>query len=177
MKKFLNEFIPFVVLLVMVSCSSLKKVIPIKGPSLKKPVFTVLWSKNYDPDYKTVVKDTVAEISKLASKTYKQRKVTLKTKIPITHSHSGKMPVVTSGGSSTGIPLKNHFIPVTTTATVNGGGSTVAMSTRAVEVLKADGSSSDIDLQTSGAISDILTNLHIPFTKADGSDVTTLVVA
>ncbi len=53
MKKFLNEFIPFVVLLVMVSCSSIKKVIPIKGPSLKKPVFTVLWSKNYDPDYKT----------------------------------------------------------------------------------------------------------------------------
>ena len=45
------------------------------------------------------------------------------------------------------------------------------------EFLKADGSSSDIDLQTSGAISDILSNLHIPFTKADGSDVTTLVVA
>ena len=46
-----------------------------------------------------------------------------------------------------------------------------------IPFLKADGSSSDIDLQTSGKISEILTNLHIPFTKADGSDVTTLVVA
>jgi hypothetical protein len=49
--------------------------------------------------------------------------------------------------------------------------------TAQIPFLKADGSSSDIDLQTSGAISDILSNLHIPFTKADGSDVTTLVVA
>lgn len=69
-----------------------------------------------------------------------QRKVTLKAKIPMTHSHSGKMPVVNSGGGTTGVPLKNHFIPVTTTATVNGGGSSVAMSTRAIEVLNADGS-------------------------------------
>ena len=49
--------------------------------------------------------------------------------------------------------------------------------TAQIPFLKADGSSSDIDLQTSGSISDILSNLHIPFTKADGSDVTTLVVA
>jgi len=66
--------------------------------------------------------------------------VTLKAKIPITHSHSGKMPLVLSGGSGSGVPLKNHFIPVTTSATVNGGGSTVAMSTRAIEVLESDGS-------------------------------------
>ena len=45
-----------------------------------------------------------------------------------------------------------------------------------IPFLKADGSSSDIDLQTSGKISEVLSNLHIPFTKADGSDVTTLVV-
>jgi len=45
-----------------------------------------------------------------------------------------------------------------------------------IPFLKADGSSSDIDLQTSGKISEVLTNLHIPFTKADGTDVTTLVV-
>lgn len=69
-----------------------------------------------------------------------QRSVTLKANIPITHSHSGKMPLVLSGGSASGVPLKNHFIPVTTTAAVNGGGSTVAMSTRAVEVLQTDGS-------------------------------------
>jgi|TARA_B100001094_G_scaffold18825_1_gene16155 hypothetical protein len=69
-----------------------------------------------------------------------QRSITLKANIPITHSHSGKMPLVLSGGSTSGVPLKNHFIPVTTTASVNGGGSTVAMSTRAVEVLQTDGS-------------------------------------
>jgi len=46
-----------------------------------------------------------------------------------------------------------------------------------IPFLKADGSSSDIDLQTSGKISEVLSNLHIPFTKADGSGVTTLVVA
>ena len=46
-----------------------------------------------------------------------------------------------------------------------------------IPFLKADGSSSDIDLQTSGKISEVLSNLHIPFTKADGTDVTTLAVA
>jgi len=46
-----------------------------------------------------------------------------------------------------------------------------------IPFLKADGSSSDIDLQTSGKISEVLSNLHIPFTIADGTDVTTLVVA
>ncbi len=82
-----------------------------------------------------VTRDGNVEITTDAS----QRKVTLKAKIPITHSHSGKMPVVASTGSTTGIPLKNHFVPVTTSATVNGGGSTVGMSTRAVEVLQSDG--------------------------------------
>ena len=51
------------------------------------------------------------------------------------------------------------------------------VSSSAIPFLKADGSSSNIDLQTSGTIGDVISNLHIPFTKADGSDVTTLVVA
>ena len=45
-----------------------------------------------------------------------------------------------------------------------------------IPFLKADGSSSDIDLQTSGSIGDVITNLHIPFINASGSAVTTLVV-
>ena len=49
-------------------------------------------------------------------------------------------------------------------------------STAAIPFLKADGSSSNIDLQTSGTIGEVLTNLYIPFTKADGSAVETLVV-
>ena len=66
------------------------------------------------------------------------------------------------------------------TITGNSGSDTVTIGTAAnaqLPFLKADGNSSDIDFQTSGAIGDILNNLHIPFTKADGSDVTTLVVA
>ena len=51
------------------------------------------------------------------------------------------------------------------------------VSSSAIPFLKADGSSSNIDLQTSGTIGDVISNLHIPFTKSDGSSVTTLVVA
>ena len=64
--------------------------------------------------------------------------------------------------------------------TGNSGTDTVDIGTASaaqIPFLKADGNSSDIDLQTSGKISEVLSNLHIPFTKADGSDVTTLVVA
>jgi hypothetical protein len=50
------------------------------------------------------------------------------------------------------------------------------VSTAVIPFLKADGSSSNIDLQTSGTIGQVLTNLYIPFTIADGSAVETLVV-
>ena len=45
-----------------------------------------------------------------------------------------------------------------------------------IPFLKADGSSSDIDLQTQGSLGDVITNLYIPFINASGSAVTTLVV-
>ena len=64
--------------------------------------------------------------------------------------------------------------------TGNSGTDTVDIGTASaaqIPFTKADGSSSDIDLQTSGKISEVLSNLHIPFTKADGTDVTTLAVA
>jgi len=51
------------------------------------------------------------------------------------------------------------------------------VSSATIPFLKADGSSSDIDLQTSGTIGDVISNLHIPFTLANGTGVTTLVVA
>ena len=50
------------------------------------------------------------------------------------------------------------------------------VSAAAIPFLKADGSSSNIDLQTSGTIDEVLTNLHIPFTIANGTPQTTLVV-
>jgi len=52
--------------------------------------------------------------------------------------------------------------------------STVTSAT--IPFTKADGSSSDIDLQTQGSLGDVITNLYIPFINASGSAVTTLVV-
>jgi hypothetical protein len=49
-------------------------------------------------------------------------------------------------------------------------------SSAAISFTKSDGTSSNIELQTAGSISGVLTNLHIPFIKSDGSSVTTLVV-
>lgn len=65
------------------------------------------------------------------------------------------------------------------TAAANADSDTLTLgtaSTAAIPFTKADGSSSNIDLQTSGTIDQVLTNLYIPFTKADGSAVETLVV-
>ena len=59
-----------------------------------------------------------------------------------------------------------------TTDTITVGTVSVA----AIPFLKSDGSSSNIDLQTSGTIGEILTNLYIPFTIADGTAQTSLVV-
>src|SRR5210317_590106 len=52
--------------------------------------------------------------------------------------------------------------------------STVTSAT--IPFTKADGNSSDIQLQTSGSLADVITNLYIPFVNASGSAVTTLVV-
>ena len=65
------------------------------------------------------------------------------------------------------------------TAAANADSDTLTLgtaTTAAIPFTKADGSSSNIDLQTSGTIDQVLTNLYIPFTKADGSAVETLVV-
>lgn len=66
------------------------------------------------------------------------------------------------------------------TITGNSSTDTVTFGTASaaqIPFLKADGSSSDIDLQTSGTIGQVISNLHIPFTLANGTGVTTLVVA
>jgi len=52
--------------------------------------------------------------------------------------------------------------------------STVTSAT--IPFTKANGDSSDIDLQTQGSLGDVITNLYIPFINASGSAVTTLVV-
>ena len=118
----------------------------------------------------------------------------------VTASGSGATKTITIPGGSGGDIFKNIAMPDGSTVvaadsstdtltlsqsglisiTGNSGTDTVDIGTASaaqIPFTKADGSSSDIDLQTSGKISEVLSNLHIPFTKADGTDVTTLAVA
>ncbi len=89
---------------------------------------------------------------------------------------SGQSNVVADSATDTLTVSGTGLVSVTTTAgtdTIDIGTASVAQ----ISFTKADGTSSDIDLQTSGKINEVLTNLHIPFTKADGTSVTTLVVS
>lgn len=89
---------------------------------------------------------------------------------------SGQSNVVADSGTDTLTVSGTGLVSVTTTAgtdTIDIGTASAAQ----ISFTKADGTSSDIDLQTSGKINQVLTNLHIPFTKADGTSVTTLVVS
>jgi len=85
--------------------------------------------------------------------------------------------VVSADSSTDTLTLaQNGLISITgdsSTDTVTVG----TVSSVVMPFLKADGSSSDIDLQTSGTLAEALSSLHIPFTLADGSNVTTLAVA
>ena len=93
-----------------------------------------------------------------------------------TISVSGQSNVVADSATDTLNVSGTGLVSVTTTAgtdTIDIGTASAAQ----ISFTKADGTSSDIDLQTSGKINEVLTNLHIPFTKADGTSVTTLVVS
>jgi len=92
-----------------------------------------------------------------------------------TISVSGQSDVVADSSTDTLTIEQSGLIAVTT----NAGTDTVTIGTpssAAIPFLKSDGSSSNIELQTSGTIGEILTNLFIPFIKSDGSSVETLVV-
>jgi len=89
---------------------------------------------------------------------------------------SGQSNIVADSATDTLTVSGTGLVSVTTTAgtdTIDIGTASAAQ----ISFTKADGTSSDIDLQTSGKINEVLTNLHIPFTKADGTSVTTLVVS
>ena len=88
---------------------------------------------------------------------------------------SGQSNVVADSSTDTLTLDNSGLVAITTNATSD----TVTIgtpSTAAIPFLKADGSSSNIDLQTSGTIGEILTNLYIPFTTSNGTAVETLVV-
>jgi len=92
-----------------------------------------------------------------------------------TISVAGQSDVVADSSTDTLTIAESGLVAVTT----NAGTDTVTIGTpnsAAIPFLKANGSSSNIELQTSGTIGEVLTNLFIPFTKSDGSSVETLVV-
>ena len=120
----------------------------------------------------------------------------------VTASGSGATKTITiSGGGSSGDTFKNIAMPDGSTVvaadsstdtltlaqsglvSISGDSSSDTVTigtadTADIPFLKADGSSSNIALQTTGGpVSTVLSTLHIPFTKANGSSVTTLVVA
>lgn len=88
---------------------------------------------------------------------------------------SGQSNVVADSTTDTLTLSNSGLVAITTNASTD----TVTIGTpnsAAIPFLKSDGSSSNIELQTSGTIGEILTNLYIPFTTSNGTAVETLVV-
>ena len=73
-------------------------------------------------------------------------KMTLKNNIPKTFSMSSKVPVVAQTGTNTGVPLRNKFYNVTTSGVnnISGGGTSLGVSTRALELTDSSGTTSDV---------------------------------
>ena len=67
------------------------------------------------------------------------------------------------------LPLKNFFINTSTSEAVNGGGSNVGMSTRAMRMLKSDGSTFKFMIMPANSNGE---SLVFTYTKQDGSTVT-----
>jgi hypothetical protein len=84
-------------------------------------------------------------------------------------SKLGYLAISTSDGTATELPVKNYFINTTTSLSVNGGGSQVGMSTRALRMLESDGSTYSFMIMPATSDGD---SLVFTFTKADGSTVT-----
>jgi len=88
---------------------------------------------------------------------------------------SGQSNVVADSTTDTLTLSNSGLVAITTNASTD----TITIGTpnsAAIPFLKSDGSSSNIELQTSGTIGEILTNLYIPFTTSNGTAVETLVV-
>ena len=73
-------------------------------------------------------------------------KMMLKNNIPKTFSMASKVPVVAQTGTNTGVPLRNKFYNVTTSGVnnISGGGTSLGVSTRALELTNSSGTTSDV---------------------------------
>ena len=74
-----------------------------------------------------------------------------------------------SDGSTSEVPLKNYFINKTFSGSVNGGGSSVGMATRAIRMLESDGSTYNFIIMPANSSGD---SLVFTFTQSDGTQLT-----
>ena len=74
-----------------------------------------------------------------------------------------------SDGSASEGPLKNYFINKTFSGSVNGGGSSVGMATRAIRMLESDGSTYNFIIMPANSSGD---SLVFTFTQSDGTQLT-----
>ena len=95
--------------------------------------------------------------------------ITFKNTQSVKLSPLGNLTWTSADSSSTTVPLKNYFINNSTSEAVNGGGSSVGLATRAIRLLKSDGSTYDFIIMPATSSGDSLT---FTFTKADGSTIT-----
>ncbi len=84
-------------------------------------------------------------------------------------SKLGNFVYTETDGSTNELPLRNFFINNSTSLNVNGGGSLVGLSTRALRLLQSDGSTYSFMIMPANSAGDSLT---LTFTKSDGSTVT-----
>ena len=84
-------------------------------------------------------------------------------------SKLGYFSYTETDGNVQELPLRNFFINNSTSLPVNGGGSVVGLSTRALRLLESDGSTYSFMIMPANAAGDSLT---LTFTKSDGSTLT-----
>lgn len=72
--------------------------------------------------------------------------VVVKNNIPKTFSMASKVPLVSQTGENAGVPLRNKFYNITTTGLtgISGGGTSIGVSTRSLQVLNSSGSTVDV---------------------------------
>ena len=84
-------------------------------------------------------------------------------------SKLGYLSYTDTDGSSMTMPLRNFFINKTFTGGVNGGGTSVGMSTRAIRMLESDGSTYNFVIMPANSSGD---SLVFTFTQSDGTQIT-----
>ena len=95
--------------------------------------------------------------------------ITIKNEDTRLLSKLGYFSYIETDGSNHELPLRNFFINNSTSLAVNGGGSLVGLSTRALRLLESDGSTYSFMIMPANSAGDSLT---LTFTKSDGSTIT-----